>query len=133
MGRGGSKGGMRGQWSAHMRRAAAQVRAYLAGRQRAFTCPLDFRAMPGSPFQHKVWKALLAIPFGQTRTYGEVARTVGRPKAYRAVGTACRQNPVAIVIPCHRVIGSHGRLAGYSAGLAVKRKLLQLERCPVVK
>ena len=117
-------GGVKG---AVLRRAVAQLRAYLTGRRHIFTCRLDFYAMPGSLFQRKVWKALLAIPFGQTRTYGEVARMIGRPKASRAVGSACSNNPVAIVVPCHRVIGSNGRLAGYSAGLTVKRRLLQLE------
>ena len=124
------RGGVRGPSgvrNAVLRRAISQLRAYAGRRRRAFTCPLDFRAMQGSPFQRKVWKALLAIPFGQTRTYGEVARAVGRPGAARAVGSACGRNPVAIVVPCHRVIGSNGRLAGYSAGLTVKRRLLQLE------
>lgn len=108
--------------------AVSQLQAYLAGRRGAFTCPVDLRGLEGSPFQHRVWRVLREIPFGATRTYGEVARRLGRPGAARAVGMACHRNPVAIVIPCHRVIGHDGRLTGYSAGLAMKKRLLRLER-----
>ena len=93
-------------------------------RRQSFDLKLDFT---GTPFQRSVWKALLTIPFGQTRTYGEIAKQVGRPTASRAVGAANGQNPVAIVAPCHRVIGSTGALTGFGGGLDVKARLLRLE------
>jgi len=101
-----------------------QLREYFAGRRQTFDLKLDF---VGTPFQRSVWKALLTIPFGQTRTYGEIAKQVGRPSASRAVGAANGQNPVAIVAPCHRVIGSTGALTGFGGGLDVKEQLLRLE------
>ena len=101
-----------------------QLREYFAGRRRTFDLALDF---VGTPFQRAVWKALLTIPFGQTRTYGEVAKQVGRPSASRAVGAANGRNPVSIVAPCHRVIGSTGALTGFGGGLDVKERLLRLE------
>ena len=104
--------------------AERQLREYFAGRRRAFDLKLD---LAGTPFQRSVWKALLTIPFGQTRTYGEIAKQVGRPSASRAVGAANGQNPVAIVAPCHRVIGSTGALTGFGGGLDVKASLLRLE------
>ena len=104
--------------------AERQLREYFAGRRRAFDLKLDFA---GTPFQRSVWKALLTIPFGQTRTYGEIAKQVGRPSASRAVGAANGRNPVAIVAPCHRVIGSTGALTGFGGGLDVKERLLRLE------
>ena len=104
--------------------ARRQLREYFAGRRQAFELELD---LAGTPFQRSVWKALLTIPFGQTRTYGEIARQVGRPSASRAVGAANGQNPVAIVAPCHRVIGSTGALTGFGGGLDVKERLLRLE------
>jgi methylated-DNA-[protein]-cysteine S-methyltransferase len=105
-----------------------QLREYFAGRRQTFELTLDF---VGTPFQRSVWNALLTIPFGQTRSYGQIARQVGRPSAFRAVGAANGQNPVAIVAPCHRVIGSTGALTGFGGGLDVKERLLQLEgvRC----
>ena len=104
--------------------AERQLREYFAGRRQSFDLKLDFA---GTPFQRSVWKALLTIPFGQTRSYGEIAKQVGRPSASRAVGAANGQNPVAIVAPCHRVIGSTGALTGFGGGLDVKARLLRLE------
>ncbi|HYL11418.1 MAG TPA: methylated-DNA--[protein]-cysteine S-methyltransferase [Terriglobales bacterium] len=101
-----------------------QLKEYFAGRRREFTFPLDLR---GTPFQLQCWRALLEIPYGETRTYADMARAVGRPQAYRAVGMANNRNPIAIVVPCHRVIASDGTLCGYGGGLDVKRKLLELE------
>jgi methylated-DNA-[protein]-cysteine S-methyltransferase len=97
---------------------------YFAGERRKFTIPLDLR---GTPFQLACWNALLEIPYGETRSYGEIARVIGHPQAFRAVGMANNRNPIAIVVPCHRVIGSSGSLCGYGGGLELKRKLLDLE------
>lgn len=105
--------------------AVGQVLEYLAGKRRRFDLPLDLRA---TPFQQSVYDALLRIPYGETRTYGDVAREIGSPKAVRAVGTANGANPVALVVPCHRVIAVGGRLGGYGGGLPLKRKLLAMER-----
>ena len=105
-------------------RAAAQLAEYFAGRRKAFDLPL---APAGTPFQQAVWRALADIPFGETRTYAGLARALGRPRAARAVGAANGRNPLPIVLPCHRVIGSDGGLTGYAGGLAVKRRLLELE------
>jgi methylated-DNA-[protein]-cysteine S-methyltransferase len=104
--------------------AERQLREYFAGRRRSFDLTLDF---VGTPFQRAVWKALLTIPFGQTRSYGEIAKQVGRPSASRAVGAANGRNPVSIIAPCHRVIGSTGALTGFGGGLDVKERLLRLE------
>ena len=101
-----------------------ELEEYFAGKRREFTFPLDLR---GTDFQKKCWGALLHIPYGETRSYADIARAIGRPKAVRAVGGANHQNPVAIVVPCHRVIGSGGSLTGYGGGLPLKEKLLQLE------
>jgi methylated-DNA-[protein]-cysteine S-methyltransferase len=105
--------------------AARQLDAYFAGALRRFDLPL---APAGTPFQQTVWRALLDIPYGETASYGEVARRIGRPAAVRAVGAANGQNPLAIVVPCHRVVGSDGRLVGYGGGLPAKVALLELER-----
>jgi methylated-DNA-[protein]-cysteine S-methyltransferase len=102
-----------------------QFRAYFAGSLTTFSLPLDFK---GTEFQKSVWQALLTIPFGETRSYGEIARQIGRPTAGRAVGAANGRNPISIVAPCHRVIGSNGALTGYAGGLAAKEHLLGLER-----
>jgi O-6-methylguanine DNA methyltransferase len=102
----------------------SELEEYFAGKKREFTFPLDLR---GTDFQLACWRALLAIPYGETRTYADIARAVGKPNAFRAVGMANNRNPIAIVIPCHRVIASDGTLCGYGGGLEVKRKLLQLE------
>ncbi|HMK23955.1 MAG TPA: methylated-DNA--[protein]-cysteine S-methyltransferase [Terriglobales bacterium] len=103
---------------------AKQLAEYFAGKRREFTFPLDLR---GTPFQLACWHALLAIPYGETRTYADIARAVGKPQAFRAVGMANNRNPIAIVVPCHRVIASDGTLCGYGGGLDVKRRLLELE------
>lgn len=105
--------------------AAAELGEYFAGRRRNFTLPLAPR---GTEFQQRVWSELRRIPCGETRTYGEIARAIGQPRACRAVGMANNRNPIAILIPCHRVIGRDGSLTGYAAGLNVKRQLLELER-----
>jgi len=98
--------------------------AYFAGRASLFDVPL---APEGTPFQRAVWQALLEIPFGATASYAEIARRIGRPKAVRAVGAANARNPIAIIVPCHRVIGTDGSLTGYAGGLERKRALLALE------
>ena len=106
-------------------RAERQLTEYFAGRRKTFSIRLD---VAGTTFQQKVWNALRTIPFGETRTYGEIARQIGHPAAVRAVGAANGRNPVAIVAPCHRVIGSTGALTGFAGGLDAKARLLALER-----
>ena len=101
-----------------------QLAEYFAGERTAFELPL---APAGTPFQRNVWDALLAIPYGETRSYGELAAAVGKPGAARAVGRANHDNPIGVVIPCHRVIGAGGALTGYAGGLDRKRYLLELE------
>jgi O-6-methylguanine DNA methyltransferase len=101
-----------------------QLTEYLEGRRRAFDLPFELR---GSEFQKDVWRAVERVPYGYTATYGEIATVIGRPKASRAVGAANGSNPLPIVIPCHRVIGSDGSLTGYGGGLPLKRRLLALE------
>jgi len=107
------------------RDAIRQLRAYFAGELTRFELPLDPR---GTEFQCRVWMALREIPYGETRTYAEQARCIGKPAAVRAVGAANGRNPLAIVVPCHRVIGSDGSLTGFGGGLDVKRQLLEHER-----
>lgn len=107
-----------------MRPYGSELEEYFRGKRREFTFALDLR---GTDFQLACWRALLAIPYGETRSYGDIARAVGRPQGFRAVGMANNRNPIAIVVPCHRVIASDGTLCGYGGGLAVKRKLLELE------
>ena len=102
-----------------------QLNAYFAGKLRAFDLPL---APQGTPFQTGVWHALCDIPYGETTSYGQLAKRIGNPKAVRAVGLANGSNPIAIIIPCHRVIGSNGSLVGYGGGFPVKQALLALER-----
>jgi methylated-DNA-[protein]-cysteine S-methyltransferase len=104
--------------------AERQLRAYFAGNLKEFTLPLDPH---GTAFQKRVWDALLTIPFGETRSYAQIARQIGTPTAYRAVGAANGRNPLSIVAPCHRVIGTNGALTGFAGGLATKQKLLALE------
>ena len=101
-----------------------QLQAYFRGELKEFTVPLAFE---GTPFQLSVWKHLLAIPYGKTISYSQLADGIGQPKAVRAVGLANGQNPIPIIIPCHRVIGSNGKLTGYGGGLPIKEKLLALE------
>lgn len=101
-----------------------QVEAYCAGERQAFDIEC---AAEGTEFQHTVWKALMAIPFGETRSYGEIAAAIGRPGAARAVGMANANNPIALIVPCHRVIGADGSLTGYGGGLNLKKALLAHE------
>ena len=107
-------------------RVRRQFDAYFAGRSTAFDLPLDLR---GTPFQRRVWAALLEIPYGETRTYGRLAEGIGAPDSARAVGAAVGRNPVSVIVPCHRVLGTHGTLTGYAGGLDRKRALLQREGC----
>ncbi|EFR86931.1 MULTISPECIES: methylated-DNA--[protein]-cysteine S-methyltransferase [Listeria] len=102
-----------------------EIRAYLNGERTQFTVPIDLAA---TPLQLEVFNALQAIPYGETRTYTEIAEQINRPKAVRAVGTAIGKNPLLLVIPCHRVIGKNGKLTGYSGGIAMKEALLTLEK-----
>ncbi len=104
--------------------AQQQLEEYFAGKRRTFTVKLD---PAGTEFQNKVWKALRTIPFGETRSYGEIAHQIGSGKAVRAVGAANGRNPLSIIVPCHRVIGADGKLTGFAGGLAVKAQLLALE------
>jgi O-6-methylguanine DNA methyltransferase len=113
---------------ARLAELAGQLAAYFAGELRAFNIALDLR---GTPFQLQVWRALQSIPYGEVRTYAALAAAIGRPQAVRAVGAANGANPVSIIIPCHRLIGSDGTLVGYGGGVAMKRRLLQLEGAPV--
>lgn len=103
----------------------SQLHEYFAGRRKRFTVPLDLR---GTPFQRNVWNLLLAIPYGETRSYAQLANQLGNARATRAVGAANGRNPVSIIVPCHRVIGSSGTLTGFAGGLAVKAQLLEMER-----
>ena len=107
------------------RQAIRELDEYFAGERRIFTLPIQ---PYGTEFQQKVWRALCDIPYGETRSYGQIARAVGNPNACRAVGMANNRNPIPIVIPCHRVIGADGSLTGYGGGLKIKEKLLELER-----
>ena len=102
-----------------------QLEEYFAGKRKAFSVALDMR---GTRFQKDVWEALLAIPFGETRSYGQLANQLGHPRATRAVGAANGRNPVSIIVPCHRVIGSSGKLTGFAGGLDAKARLLGLEK-----
>jgi methylated-DNA-[protein]-cysteine S-methyltransferase len=106
-----------------------QLGAYFAGTLTTFTVPLDFQ---GTDFQKSVWAALLTIPFGETRSYGEIACQIGHPNAVRAVGAANGKNPISIITPCHRVIGSNGKLTGFAGGLEAKAFLLALERTTLI-
>ena len=110
-----------------LEQAAREIGEYFEGKRRAFAVPT---AAAVTPFQQAVWNALKEIPYGETRTYGEIARRIGHPRASRAVGQANNRNPLPIVVPCHRVIGASGALTGYAGGLAVKVRLLELERTP---
>jgi methylated-DNA-[protein]-cysteine S-methyltransferase len=109
--------------------AEEQLKAYFAGELKEFTVELR---LTGTPFQRTVWEQLRRIPYGETRTYGELADSLGTPTASRAVGLANGRNPVGIVVPCHRVIGANGSLTGYGGGLDRKRRLLEFERGPAL-
>ena len=104
--------------------ASAQLDEYFAGNTRYLSIPLH---VGGTTFLREVWNALMNIPYGQTRTYGEVAASIGRPKAARAVGMACNRNPISLFIPCHRVVGATGNLVGFRGGIHIKERLLALE------
>jgi methylated-DNA-[protein]-cysteine S-methyltransferase len=106
-------------------KAEQQLREYFEGQRQIFSLDLDF---DGTEFQKKVWNALLTIPFGETRSYGDIARQIGNPKSVRAVGAANGKNPLPIIVPCHRVIGSSGKLVGFGGGMENKALLLNLER-----
>ena len=120
-----AKGARREHAFAPNREAIRQVLEYLEGKRSDFDLPLDLR---GTTFQRAVWRALCEIPYGSTRSYAEVARSVGNPNAVRAVGTANGANPVPLVVPCHRVVASGGKLGGYGGGLDLKRRLLAMEQ-----
>jgi len=111
-------------------KAVGQLRKYLNGKLRRFDCKLDLR---GTPFQRKVWSALTRIPYGQTRSYQEVAKAIGHPKAFRAVGNANGQNSIPLIVPCHRVIETNGGLGGFGHGIKVKKRLLDLEKAHGVR
>jgi methylated-DNA-[protein]-cysteine S-methyltransferase len=108
----------------HLRPFISELESYFRGELRAFTCELD---LVGTQFQRDCWQALLRIPYGQTCSYADIAAEIGRPNAFRAVGQANHDNPVAIIVPCHRVLGADGTLTGYGGGLSTKEKLLRLE------
>ncbi len=108
-----------------LKEAAVQLKEYFEGKRKEFDLPL---ALEGTAFQVAVWKALQTIPFGKTRSYGEIAQSIGNPKACRAVGMANNRNRIAIIVPCHRVIGANGKLVGYGGGLDKKERLLALEK-----
>lgn len=107
-----------------LRQVQEQLEAYFAGQLREFKLPI---ILGGTDFQHAVWEALREIPYGTTCTYGDIAKKIGRPNAVRAVGHAIGQNPISIIVPCHRVIGKNGTLTGFAGGLAVKAQLLEIE------
>lgn len=107
-----------------LQQARRELEEYAAGKRRRFGVPFE---LEGTHFQCEVWKALFEIPFGEVKTYGEIAHALGRPGAARAVGAAAGRNPLPVIVPCHRLIGSGGALTGFSAGIAIKRKLLELE------
>ena len=108
-----------------IQKAVAQIKEYFEGKRKQFNLPL---VMHGTEFQMAVWQALQKIPYGETRSYKEIAVSIGRPKAVRAVGMANNRNPISIIVPCHRVIGHDGKLVGYGGGLPLKQYLLELER-----
>jgi methylated-DNA-[protein]-cysteine S-methyltransferase len=120
--------GRRNDRNAVVLETARQLRAYFDGELKDFQLVLDFE---GTQFQKSVWHELEKIPYGRTRSYRELACDIGAPKAIRAVGAANGANPIPIVVPCHRVIGSNGKLVGYGGGLELKRRLLELEGCAV--
>lgn len=107
--------------------ACKQLTEYFSGSRKVFDLPL---CPKGTEFQQRVWRALQTVPYGETRTYGEIAAQTGNPRASRAVGMANHHNPIAIVIPCHRIIGKNGTLTGYAGGLSIKQMLLQIEKTP---
>jgi len=119
------EGGGRSQATRHLKAVREAITAYLEGKTRVLSVPLDLQGQPR--FRLKVWEVLQRIPYGRVRSYGWVARKVGKPKAARAVGAACGANPVPLLVPCHRVIAGDGSLGGFSGSLGVKKRLLKLE------
>lgn len=107
-----------------LEQAALQIEEYLQGKRKKFSLPI---ALQGTDFQQKVWQELLNIPYGETRSYKQIAEKIGCPKGYRAVGMANNKNPITIIVPCHRVIGQNKKLVGYAGGIDIKEKLLKLE------
>ncbi len=107
------------------RKAKSEILGYLSGKLRQFSVPV---VLEGTPFQRRVWARLEAVPYGKTRTYGEIATELGKPRAARAVGAACRDNPVPIIVPCHRIVSGTGTPGGFAGGPEMKRALLTLER-----
>ncbi len=114
--------------TALIKEARKELEEYFKGDRKTFNLPL---ALKGTPFQKKVWQVLMTIPYGETMSYKQVAEAIGNPKACRAVGMANNRNPIPIVVPCHRVIGSNGKLVGYGGGLHIKEKLLEMEQIKV--
>jgi len=108
-----------------LKKAVQELNEYFSGQRKTFTVPLNPK---GTPFQQRCWNALLQIPYGETRTYGQQAAMIGNPKACRAVGMGNHRNPLPVFIPCHRVVGANGTLTGYAGGLHIKETLLQIER-----
>ncbi|MDR1332223.1 MAG: methylated-DNA--[protein]-cysteine S-methyltransferase [Tannerella sp.] len=108
-----------------LREAVRQLAEYFEGKRRRFELSLD---LPGTDFQKRVWQALLAVPYGETRSYGQIAVAAGSPKGARATGMACNRNAVSIIVPCHRIVGAGGQLVGYAGGMERKRWLLAMER-----
>ena len=108
-----------------IRKAYSQLTEYLQGERKTFDLPISLK---GTPFQQQVWKALCEIPYGETRSYKQIAEAIGNPKSVRAVGMANNKNPLLVVVPCHRVIGANGKLVGYAAGIEKKEFLLKLEK-----
>jgi len=108
-----------------LKKAASEIIEYLDGKRKEFTVPLSLK---GTAFQLEDWKALLTIPYGETRSYQDIAEQIGKPKACRAVGHANNRNPISIIVPCHRVVGKDGTLVGYGGGLEIKEYLLNLEK-----
>jgi len=115
---------IRAERNAILRDTAREMKEYFAGRRKVFDVPL---APEGTPFQHRVWKAISSVAYGETITYSELARRAGHPDAIRAAGAATGRNPIAIIVPCHRIVGADGSLTGYAGGLARKRALHDLE------
>ena len=111
-----------------IRKTYLQLKEYLSGKRKNFDIEIE---MIGTEFQKKVWKELLNIPYGETRSYKDIAIAIGNGKACRAVGNANNKNPIAIIVPCHRVVGSNGSMTGYAGGLDIKEKLLKIEKCSV--
>lgn len=114
-----------GKQSVLLRRAAAELSEYFRGERQNFTVPIR---TGGTEFQRKVWDALRRIPYGETRTYGQIADEIGCPGGARAVGMACNRNPIMLIVPCHRVVGSNGKLVGFAGGLDMKEALIKLEK-----